>query len=658
MSPSNFLQTTIMPQSPRVHPASNFGTNSLFLTDYEKHEWLGSGQQYTTVKETKKNKNGDLVANNETSSSNFSYFQQEMPLTPRPSHSRNLNPSFPDSGYELWCPDTEGKENISPREALKTQPTSQIGSAQSSRLKTQDSPSAKKTEAYLQAIGAGEELPPSFVHSPVESPMQLEDNAFHSTFSSIVNQQSFGSALNRVVGFPTRYLKVSNAPRNMSIWSAREALKARNGRIQTASFELSIQHNGYQRAILLQVSLIPGMYGLVSPEILKNENEGILAITVTNPRLSDNDMLHLLTSYGDVRSFQTESDGWPLVALVEYYDTRHAAFTKAILQELQFKPQYQQKNKFNEDSLATLSPTPLERLVVASSWLLSPGVHQRVESDMSGSPTDQTCSGHPLQRSISPPLHPSVSPSVSASGDSVHLQPTASSEGQELKISAGKPSQLPELTSCSSISIAKQHDGAQETPSTEKPESKNTGTMSYATAIASSTANIKTDSTSTQNVGDKRTTFMIRNIPNKYTQQMLVDCINETHFGKYDFLYLRMDFKNKCNVGYAFINFINTEVVESFVEEHVGKKWARFNSDKICRLSFAAIQGRHALVDKFRNSRYFTLAARKLDKKNPFQNQTSMIKSIHRRDVDYLLDAKAIHKRDYCSGLAAIAPEL
>ena len=36
---------------------------------------------------------------------------------------------------------------------------------------------------------------------------------------------------------------------------------------------------------------------------------------------------------------------------------------------------------------------------------------------------------------------------------------------------------------------------------------------------------------------------MIRNIPNKYTQKMLLAKINENHRDKYDFFYLPIDFK-------------------------------------------------------------------------------------------------------------------
>ncbi|CAH9116821.1 unnamed protein product [Cuscuta europaea] len=101
---------------------------------------------------------------------------------------------------------------------------------------------------------------------------------------------------------------------------------------------------------------------------------------------------------------------------------------------------------------------------------------------------------------------------------------------------------------------------------------------------------------------DSRTTLMIKNIPNKYTSKMLLAAIDETHKNSYDFLYLPIDFKNKCNVGYAFINMVSPQSIISFYEVFNGKKWEKFNSEKVASLAYARIQGKAALVAHFQNS--------------------------------------------------------
>ncbi|XP_011096479.1 protein MEI2-like 5 isoform X1 [Sesamum indicum] len=101
---------------------------------------------------------------------------------------------------------------------------------------------------------------------------------------------------------------------------------------------------------------------------------------------------------------------------------------------------------------------------------------------------------------------------------------------------------------------------------------------------------------------DTRTTLMIKNIPNKYTSKMLLATIDEHHQGTYDFLYLPIDFKNKCNVGYAFINMLSPLNIIPFYEAFNGKKWEKFNSEKVASLAFARIQGKAALVAHFQNS--------------------------------------------------------
>ena len=46
---------------------------------------------------------------------------------------------------------------------------------------------------------------------------------------------------------------------------------------------------------------------------------------------------------------------------------------------------------------------------------------------------------------------------------------------------------------------------------------------------------------------EKRTTIMIRNIPNRYTQYNIVDIININYRGLYDFIYLPTDLKVVVN---------------------------------------------------------------------------------------------------------------
>ncbi|CAK7336829.1 unnamed protein product [Dovyalis caffra] len=101
---------------------------------------------------------------------------------------------------------------------------------------------------------------------------------------------------------------------------------------------------------------------------------------------------------------------------------------------------------------------------------------------------------------------------------------------------------------------------------------------------------------------DSRTTLMIKNIPNKYTSKMLLAAIDEYCRGTYDFIYLPIDFKNKCNVGYAFINMIDPQQIIPFHKAFNGKKWEKFNSEKVASLAYARIQGKAALIAHFQNS--------------------------------------------------------
>ena len=95
---------------------------------------------------------------------------------------------------------------------------------------------------------------------------------------------------------------------------------------------------------------------------------------------------------------------------------------------------------------------------------------------------------------------------------------------------------------------------------------------------------------------DKRTTLIIRNIPNRYTISLLLEEINKNYSGKYDVIYLPQDYVNNSNLGFGFINFLDHMYLVMFYEEFVGKKWNCFNSNKRCQLAYSKYQGKNELI--------------------------------------------------------------
>ncbi|OAE18552.1 hypothetical protein AXG93_1923s1080 [Marchantia polymorpha subsp. ruderalis] len=116
---------------------------------------------------------------------------------------------------------------------------------------------------------------------------------------------------------------------------------------------------------------------------------------------------------------------------------------------------------------------------------------------------------------------------------------------------------------------------------------------------------------------ETRTTLMIKNIPNKYNQPMLLALLDQHCLccnnaiqdpnepqSAYDFVYLPIDFKNRCNLGYAFVNFTSVSATIKLFEAFHAQQWEAFNSRKICQVTYARVQGRLALEEHFRNSRF------------------------------------------------------
>lgn len=100
------------------------------------------------------------------------------------------------------------------------------------------------------------------------------------------------------------------------------------------------------------------------------------------------------------------------------------------------------------------------------------------------------------------------------------------------------------------------------------------------------------------------TTVMLRNVPNGYTRTMLLELIDSMGFqGRYDFVYLPMDFRNGVNLGYAFVNSITHEDAMRLTDKLQGFSLWSQDSSKVCEVSWAhPNQGLAEHVERYRNS--------------------------------------------------------
>ena len=64
---------------------------------------------------------------------------------------------------------------------------------------------------------------------------------------------------------------------------------------------------------------------------------------------------------------------------------------------------------------------------------------------------------------------------------------------------------------------------------------------------------------------------MIKNILNKYTISSFLEELNINFKNTYDIFYLPIDYINKCNLGFSFINFVEPFHIILFYELYLGK---------------------------------------------------------------------------------------
>lgn len=105
---------------------------------------------------------------------------------------------------------------------------------------------------------------------------------------------------------------------------------------------------------------------------------------------------------------------------------------------------------------------------------------------------------------------------------------------------------------------------------------------------------------------DTRRTIMLRNLPSSFTRAALFEILEDRGFsGRFDFVYVPIDFTSGACLGYAFVNLLDHETAELAISSLRGfEEWQGTCSQKTMDACWSdPHQGTDMLVERFRNSR-------------------------------------------------------
>ncbi|KAF0916409.1 hypothetical protein E2562_007510 [Oryza meyeriana var. granulata] len=355
-------------------------------------------------------------------------------------------------------------------------------------------------------------------------------------------------------------------------------------------------------------------------------SRGSLVVLNSLPGVSVFELREVFQAFGDVKDVR-ESAQRASHKFVEFFDTRDAAralrelngqelFGRRLIIEFT-RPSLPGPRRRGHVSHQPMAPTP-PRLQAA--WRPAPAPAQSQPSSSSGS--GKAREGVVLLRRSS---------GKGGSGS----QSKGGNAGHERKSKGGKNA----ATACSSAASASSSSSSTAATATSKQGQKGCGGRGgswrgqksgwearflFKEPEAAAAGDAASEVPEPATCKDTRTTVMIRNIPNKYSQKLLLNmldnhCILSNQqieasceddggegqpFSSYDFLYLPIDFNNKCNVGYGFVNLTSPEAAVRLYKAFHKQPWEVFNSRKICQVTYARVQGLDALKEHFKNSKF------------------------------------------------------